>query len=187
MAEDDEPDGMDGIAGIDDIDDEEMDAWLEEWAAVDREAASYLAERIPGVRDDVDGDDAAWIARVAETIQPPEPPSNKVDWEGASAVAALQHTDWLALALLAQRLGPGELVEEEALLAEVNGLEDVEGEVEDPTGFLHVAGLALLYLFPQWRDLGVVDGEDRLTARGVWGLPRALHRNWARSGDDAGA
>ena len=67
---------------------------------------------------------------------------------------ALQHADWLGLAL--------------------------EGEVEDPAGELSVLSMALLTLTPAWQDLGVLDEEERVTPRGVWALPRALHRIWTQ-------
>lgn len=38
--------------------------------------------------------------------------------------------------------------------------------------------MALIHLDSLWQDLGVLDAEGRLTARGVWGLPKALHRTW---------
>ena len=35
------------------LDEVEMNAWLEEWEAVDRAAAEYLAGHLPGVTDEV--------------------------------------------------------------------------------------------------------------------------------------
>lgn len=64
-------------------------------------------------------------------------------------------------------------------LRDIAALEDVDGEIEDPSGHLAVLEAALLHLGPQWQDLGVLDADERLTARGVWGLPRALHGTWS--------
>jgi hypothetical protein len=165
------------MSGEWDISDEEMDAWLEEWEAVDRAAADYLAEHLPGVADDVDEDEARWLDAVAETISASEEP-DEGDVEAASAVMALQHADWLGLALGVARRGAGGTVDPEQVQADIDDLEDIEGEIEDLEGQLAVLTTALLHLTPRWQDLGVLDGDERLTPRGAWGLPRALYRNW---------
>ena len=64
----------------------------------------------------------------------------------------------------------------------IEGLEEVDGEIEDPEGHLAVLSLALLHLMPRWQDLGVLDDDQRLTQRGAWGLPQALHRIWSEKG-----
>jgi len=56
---------------------------------------------------------------------------------------------------------------------------EVEGEIEDPEGHLAMLDMALLRLTPRWQDLGVLDEHQRVTERGAWGLPRALHRTWS--------
>ena len=159
------------------LDEVEMDAWLEEWEAVDRAAADYLADHVPGVTDDVTADDAAWLEALAETIFPDEDPSN-ADIDSVSAVMALQHADWLGLAMGATHRGPGSSLDASVLMDDVNGLVDVEGEIDDPEGFREVASVALLHLISQWQDLGVLDQAGQLTSRGVWGLPRAMYRAW---------
>ncbi|MEQ6901907.1 hypothetical protein [Nocardioides sp. YIM 152588] len=163
------------------ITDEELDAWYDEWKATDRAAAEYLADRIPGVADDAGEDDARWLDAVAATIRAPDEPEDldPADIESLSAVSALQHADWLGLTLGIVRRGPGAAVEPEEVLTDVNGLDDVEGEIEDPEGFVEVLTAALRDLTPRWQALGVLDPGGRLTERGVRGLPRALHRMWS--------
>jgi len=95
-----------------DITEDEIDSWLEEWEAADRAAAQYLAERIPGVRDVPSDDEARWLDAVAETISPSEEPKAD-EIEAASAVMALQHADWLGLALGAVRRGAGSALDAE--------------------------------------------------------------------------
>lgn len=160
-----------------DITDEEMDAWAAEWAEVDRAAADYLAERVPEVLDPVTDDETRGLDAVAETISPMDEPE---DTESFSYVMALQHADWLGLALGVVRRGPGAELEPEEVQRDIDGLEDVEGEVEDPEGQLQVLAMALLTLTVPWRDVGVLDLDDRVTPYGVWALPRALHRIWTR-------
>ena len=156
----------------------ELDAFLCEWEAVDRAAAEYLAERVPGVRGSLADDDARWVGQLAETISPSEEPEED-EVEAVSAVMALQHADWLGLALGALRRGPGAVLDPRRVQTDVDLLDDIEGEIEDREGHLDVLEMALLHLTPLWQDLGVLDEDDRLTERGVWGLPRALHRAWS--------
>lgn len=80
------------------VSDEEIDAWVEEWEAVDRAAAEYLAERIPDVVDVRGVGRGDWLDELAETISPSEPPTDD-EVEVVSAVMALQHADWLGLAM----------------------------------------------------------------------------------------
>lgn len=167
----------DGMPDEWDVSDDEIDAWLEEWRAVDQAAAEYLAERVPGVGDVLDEDDARWVAALGETISPSEEPDED-EVEAASAVMALQHADWLGLTLGVVRRGPGSTLDPVLVQADVEGLDDVDGEIEDPDGYLAVLEMALLHLTPFWQDLGVLDADERLTERGVWGLPRALNQIW---------
>lgn len=161
-----------------DLADDEIDSWFEEWAAVDRAAAEYLAERIPGVRDAPSVEEVRWLDAVAETISPSEEPDEH-DVEAVSAVLALQHADWLGLVLGAVRRGVGGALDAELVQADIDGLEDVDGEIEDPDGHLSVLDMALLHLAPRWQHLGVLDRDELLSERGVWALPRALYRTWS--------
>ena len=160
------------------VSDDEVDSWLEEWEAVDRVAAAYLAQRIPGVQDISAEDRGRWVDQLAETMPPSEDPGEQ-EIESVSAVMALQHADWLGLALGVVRRGPGGVLDPRLVQADIEGLDDVEGEIEDREGHLAVLELALLHLTPLWQGLGVLDQAGRFTERGVWGLPKALHRNWS--------
>ena len=157
--------------------DEEIDAWVEGWEGVDRAAAEYLAERIPGVQDSIE-DRGDWLDDLAETMSPSEPPADD-EVEVVSAVMALQHADWLGLAMGVVRRGPGGVLDPVLVQADIDALEDVEGEIEDRDGHLAVVQVALLHLTPLWQDLGVLDEDAQFTERGVWGLPRALYRLWS--------
>lgn len=160
------------------ITDDEIDSWSQEWEAVDRAAADYLAERIPGVRDVPTDQDARWLDALAETISPAEEP-REGEIESLSAVMALQHADWLGLALGVVHRRPGSALDAELVQADIESLEQIDGEIEDPEGHLAVLEMALLHLIPRWQDVGVLDEHHRLTDRGAWGLPRALHRTWS--------
>jgi hypothetical protein len=160
------------------LSDDEIDSWLEEWEAVDRAAAAYLAQWIPGGQDIGAEDRGRWVDQLAETISPSEDPDGQ-EIESVSAVMALEHADWLGLALGVVRRGPGGVLDPELVQADIEGLEDVEGEIEDREGHLAVLELALLHLTPLWQGLGVLDGAGRFTERGVWGLPKALYRIWS--------
>ena len=160
------------------ITDDEIDSWVKEWEVVDRAAAEYLAERIPGVRDALTDDEARWLDALADTIsQAQEPGEDEI--ESVSAVMALQHADWLGLALGVLYRGAGSDLDPELVQADIERLEEVDGEIEDPEGHLAVLDMALLHLTPRWQDLGVLDQDQRVTERGAWGLPRALHRTWS--------
>jgi hypothetical protein len=161
-----------------DITDDEIDSWSEEWEAVDRAAAEYLAERIPGAGDVPTDEEARWLDALAETISPSKEPSED-EIESVSAVVALQHADWLGLALGLVDRGPGSVLDPALVQVDIQRLEDVDGEIEDPEGHLAVLDMALIHLTPRWQDLGVLDENQRLTDRGAWGLPRALHRIWS--------
>lgn len=92
-------------------------------------------------------------------------------FEAVSAVMALQHADWLGLALGVVRRGPGIAIDPELVQADVERLDEVEGEIEDREGHLAVLEMALLHLVPLWQDLDVLDQTGRITDRGVWDYP----------------
>lgn len=118
----------------------------------------------------------AWLEAVAATISPPNDP--RIDIELQSAVMALEHADWLGLVIGLVRRGVGAELSADVVQEDVDALEDIEGEVEDRDGQLSVLEAAVATLSPLWQALGVLDGSDRLTALGRWGLPRGLHRTW---------
>ena len=157
--------------------DEEMETWLAEWEEVDRAAADYLAERLPEVLEPVGRDEEPWFDAIGETISPSDEPAEE-DVHAVSSVMALEHADWLGLVLGVVRRGPGAPLEAEDVQADVDALDEVEGEIEDPEGHLDVLEMALLHLTPRWQRLGVLDDDERFTAAGVRALPRVLHRIW---------
>jgi len=162
-----------------DVSEEEMDAWLEDYEAVDREAAEYLAERVPTLDEPLGDVDDRRITHLAGTIAPEdEPDPSDVDIEPLSAVMALQHADWLGMALGAVRRGPGSELDAELVLDDIDALDEIEGDVDDRDGTLSVLSMAIHHLMPQWQELGVLDDEGRFTTSGVRDLPRALHRIW---------
>lgn len=160
------------------VSEEDEEKWLEEWREVDRQAASYLEDRIPGLTDPVSDDEARWLDEVVETFNPTDEP--EVDPELFSSVMAMEHADWLGLVLGVVRRGPGSALDADVLLDDIDALEDVDGEIEDREGARQVLSMALLVLTPSWQDLGLLDRDERITDRGVWALPRAVHRSWTR-------
>ena len=158
--------------------DDEDEAFLEEWRAVDRAAAGYLEERVPGLTDPVSDDESRWLDALVETFDPTDEPD--LDPELFSSVMALQHADWLGLALGTLARGAGSAFDASRVIDDIDGLDDVEGEIEDPEGTQQVLSMAFLVLTPAWQELGVLDEDECFTERGVWGLPRALHRSWSR-------
>ena len=95
---------------------------------------------------------AGWT-RWARPSPPEEPKEHEV--ESVSAVMALQHADWIGLALGVVQRGPGSDLDPELVQADIERLEEVEGEIED--SHLAVLDMALLHLTPRWQDLGVLD------------------------------
>lgn len=129
-----------------------------------------------------DNDIDLWLQALAASISPVEDPGTDV--EEQSAVAALQHADWLGIAAAAVRRGVGSTLDAEAVLAEVDALDDVEGESEDPEDDARAIDFALTVLSPLWQGLGVLDEDDRWTELGRWGVPRALHHLWLGKRDE---
>jgi hypothetical protein len=166
---------MDEDWGFSDEDDE---AFLEEWRAVDRAAADYLQERVPGLTDPVSDDESRWLDALVETFDPTDEPD--IDPELFSSVMALQHADWLGLALGTLARGAGSAFDASRVMGDIDGLDEVDGEIEDAEGTRQVLSMAFVVLTPAWHDLGVLDEDECFTERGVWGLPRALHRSWSR-------
>lgn len=78
---------------------------------------------------------------------------------------ALQHADWLGIVVGAVRRGPGSFLDAASVQADIDGLEEIDGEIEDPEGHLAVLDMALIHLGPLWQDLGVVDEDHRFACR----------------------
>ena len=76
---------------------------------------------------------------------------------------------WLCVVAALTLWGPRTLADPEALAVIV-----AESEGGEP------AQLAEIFtpVVQRWREIGVVDEQDRLTNLGWWGLPEALLRSW---------
>ncbi len=59
------------------LSDDEIVSRLEEWKALDRAVAEYLAQRIPMVQDIGAKDRGRWLYRLTETISPLRTPARK--------------------------------------------------------------------------------------------------------------
>jgi hypothetical protein len=148
-----------------DVSDAEFDSLLDEWEAVDCAAAEYLAERVSGLRDRLADEDAGWVGRLVETISPSEEPEER-EIEAVSAVMALQHADWLGLALGVVRRGPGAVLDPGRVQADIDRLGDVDGG----SGPRRPPGRARdgpVHLTPLWQNLGVLDEHATHRARRV--------------------
>jgi hypothetical protein len=95
------------------------------------------------------------------------------DEESMVALCALDHADWLAVVSALARGGPGTSADADSLARYVSEYDpdDVDDQADAAAGmFLHAVGL--------WQVLGAVDGDDRLTPLGWWGIPAAVQRAW---------
>jgi hypothetical protein len=72
------------------------------------------------------------------------------------------------------RGGVGASADPAALVATINDCPEVDGRVDPDDADL--VELAFEVVLPTWEAVGAVDADRRLTALGVWGLPRALAR-----------
>jgi hypothetical protein len=123
-----------------------------------------------------------------------------------TAVAALDHFDWLAVMSALVTGGPGtpasaadlaryvrDFDPDEVIGLKVAGAdddedlepgdEDFDGELddyEDDFDELSIEGL-FLHVTAMWSVLGAIDEDDRLTPLGWWGLPEAMRRAWTET------
>ena len=168
----------------------------EELPADDTELWLRLATGVASPRgpDDWDGPD---------TDEPDEAESE------LSAICAIDHFDWLAAITALAEGGPGTAASATDLAAYVRDYdpEDAEdpddrgpgeeppGDEDEPDDFylsddeefddLTMEGL-FLPVTSLWQVLGAIDDDERLTALGWWGLPEAMLRVWAPSGNALG-
>lgn len=127
------------------------------------------------------GDPRLWVDALASTVEPTEDPG--IDTEAESAVAALDHADWLAVVVGLARSRPGADANPARLVELIRSSQVVEtGLVPDDEPLVEYAFEVLM---PRWQALGVVDRDRRLTRLGGWGLPQALRQVWG--GTDAGS
>jgi hypothetical protein len=121
-----------------------------------------------------------------------------------AAICAIDHFDWLAAITELTNGGPGtaasaadlagyvrdfdpdDLTDEDELAADDEDAAEEEQEDEDDLDEefyeefdeLGMEGL-FLPVTSLWQVLGAIDGDDRLTPLGWWGLPEAMRRVWA--------
>jgi hypothetical protein len=122
-----------------------------------------------------------------------------------AAICAIDHFDWLAAITALAEGGPGTAASAADLGAYVRDYDPGEsedpddaepGEEDEPGDFflsddddefddVTMEGL-FLPVTSLWQVLGAIDEDERLTALGWWGLPEAMFRVWAPSGDTPG-
>jgi hypothetical protein len=97
--------------------------------------------------------------------------------EEESAIASLEHADWLGAVLGLVRAGPGADARPSAIVHAIVRCPEIGGEPIDADDRDHL-DLVFELLLPAWEAAGVVDEDRRLTRLGAWALPRALARAW---------
>jgi hypothetical protein len=131
--------------------------------------------RAAGLDPPLPADDAElWLAAAGALIAMREP--SGLDAELEAAVMALELADWVGAVIGLVRGGVGARADPAALVATINDCPEVEGTVDPDDADL--VELAFEVVLPTWEAIGAVDADRRLTALGVWGLPRALARAW---------
>ena len=131
----------------------------------------------PLPEDDVE----SWVMATAASISPPNDPGT--DLEEQSAVAALQHADWLGMAVGLVRRGTGASFSATTAQRDIDTLPEIDGASDDPEGDLVVLGTAVEVLTPLWQALGILDEDRGLTDLGRWGLPHGLLVTWSEGGE----
>lgn len=155
-------------------------------------ACAGLNER-PLPDDDVE----LWLAVAAGVVGPisdlseeDDDPDEFADVDGElshedsvlAALCSIDHADWLAAVSALVRLGPGVLASPERLARLVAESEDIDHDIDQELGDVEAGEVLFVPVVSLWTYLGVVDGDEVLTALGWWGLPKALERSW--SADD---
>ena len=140
-----------------------------------------------------------WAAPGASRGEPREMDS------AIAAICAIDHFDWLAVITALTAGGPGTSASAEDLAAYVRDYDPDDGERgededEDDADFeladldadeddeFDELGMEELFLpiTALWQALGAVDGEERLTPLGWWGLPEAMRIVWGPSDETPG-
>jgi len=157
---------------------------------------------------DLPADDAEmWLQLAAGVASPGGPetwdsPDGELGENELAAICAIDHFDWLAVITALAEGGPGTAASAADLAGYVRDYDpgdpedpddDGPGEADDPDDFffsddddefddLTMEGM-FLPVTSLWQVLGAIDEDERLTALGWWGLPEAMLRVWAPSGD----
>jgi hypothetical protein len=131
--------------------------------------------RAAGLDPPLPADDAeVWLTAAGALIAMREP--SGLDPELEAAVMALELADWIGAVVGLVRGGVGASADPAALVAAIDACPEVDGTVDPDDADL--VELAFEVVLPTWEAVGAVDADRRLTALGVWGLPRALTRAW---------
>jgi hypothetical protein len=142
---------------------------------VRHDPAVETIRRAAGLDPPLPADDAElWLAAAGALIAMREP--SGLDSELEAAVMALELADWVGVMIGLVRGGVGASADPAALVAAINNCPEVDGTVDPDDADL--VELAFEVVLPTWEAVGAVDADRRLTALGVWGLPRALARAW---------
>lgn len=169
-----------------------LDAPVEEAAGVAarlREAVGSgdpLAAWLAGGDDPVDldgSDESLVIAAVAATVAPRTLVSFDEDFR--SAVSSLEPADWLGAIIGLLREGAGASLDPDGLVDRVNRCPEVTTSI--PRRDRESVAWAFAVATSAWLDLGIADGEGRLTDLGAAVLPAALARAWSASAPHLGA
>ncbi len=118
-----------------------------------------------------------WLGAVGAPVSPRE--EMGLGSEEEAAIMALELADWLGATIGLVRAGVGASASPETLISYIDRCPEVDG-IFDPEDS-GVAGMAFELVLPAWEAAGALDEHRRLTALGMWGLPRAL--SWAWGGD----
>lgn len=123
-------------------------------------------------------DDAElWLTLAAGVVECGDEPPAALDEEAAAAWMSLSHAEWVAAVVALVRAGPGTAVDPRALATAVEAAVADEDHDEDDALLAAAFGPVVLL----WSELGVLDGDGRLTPLGSWGLPESVVRAWTRA------
>jgi hypothetical protein len=103
-------------------------------------------------------------------VNPVYEPGDRAAADELSGIA-LDHEDWLAVVSALARGGP-------ATPATATNLARFIEDADDDEDIRVLAGW-FVPVVEQWRVLGALDQEDRLTSLGWWGIPEALLLAWS--------
>ncbi len=120
-------------------------------------------------------DDAQlYLEAVSATISPRGDPGWPADQQ--AAVMCLEHGDSAGVVIGLVRADAGAAADPESLVEYIEQCPEVEGVLDPDDEPLVTHGFEVL--MPLWEALDVVDDHERVTALGVWALPRALLMAW---------
>lgn len=163
------------------------------WHRLLRAAGGVEPTRLP------EDDRELWLTLAAGVPAPrDEPPDGVLDDDVRLAWTMFEHSSWIAAAVVLARVGPGTVVDVDALSQDVAAFdfEAIDDELdidEDDEWFDDDAGsldndtlqlsVGLFTAARLWQVLGAIDDGGRLTHLGWWGVPESLLHAWQPSGE----